>query len=178
MSALAATVAVLEDFPPPDERQSVLRRRFLRHLADRPDGLLRSCRPDHLTASVLLVDPAATHTLLTLHAKARAWFQLGGHIEPDDADVVAAARREAREESGLTDLRLDPVPVHLDVHPVPFCGDGVRHLDVRFVAVAAGTSVERSSEESAELRWWPVDRLPGQDLVELVGLARARVLAG
>ena len=62
------------------------------------------------------------------------------------------------------------------MHPVPFCGDGVHHLDVRFVAVADVASGERASAESTELRWWPADALPADDLGELVTLARARVL--
>lgn len=176
--AHATTVSVLTRWRPPSASQAELRQQFVRHLASHPDGLLRSCRPDHLTASVLVVSPDADRVLLTLHAKAGAWFQLGGHLEPTDADVVAAATREACEESGLTSLYLDPEPVHLDVHPVPFCGDGVRHLDVRFVALAEADSGERSSAESTELRWWPAGALPGDDLAELVDLARARVLGG
>ncbi len=115
--------------------------------------------------------------LLTLHAKARAWYQMGGHCEPDDATLAAAARREAVEESGTDGLVLDPVPVHLDAHEVPFCGGagGARHLDVRFVAVAADGASPRASEESLELRWWPVDALPPSDLDALVGAALARV---
>jgi 8-oxo-dGTP pyrophosphatase MutT (NUDIX family) len=177
-AAHTATVSVLTAWRPPTVPQAALRDRFVQHLAARPDGLQRGCRPDHLTASVLVVSPDADRVLLTLHAKAGAWFQLGGHLEPSDADVVAAAAREAREESGLASLSLDPEPVHLDVHPVPFCGDGVRHLDVRFVAVADVGSGERASAESTELRWWPADALPGEDLSELVDLARARVLGG
>jgi 8-oxo-dGTP pyrophosphatase MutT (NUDIX family) len=119
--------------------------------------------------------------LLTLHAKARRWFQLGGHVEPDDGSLAEAALREAREESGLTGLALDPVPVQLSEHPVPFCGpDGdVHHLDVRFVATAPGGAEHAVSAESLDVAWWPVDALPDPepDLVELVALARARLLA-
>jgi 8-oxo-dGTP pyrophosphatase MutT (NUDIX family) len=148
------------------------------HLESHADGLTRGCRPDHLTASTLVLSADGGSVLLTLHAKAHRWFQLGGHIEPSDATLAGAALREATEESGLTALRLDPVPVQLSEHPVPFCGpDGeVHHLDVRFLAVApAGTAVE-VSDESLEVRWWPADALPEPeaDLVELVALARAR----
>jgi 8-oxo-dGTP pyrophosphatase MutT (NUDIX family) len=177
-AATAATLALLDAWHPPSVPQARLREQFVDHLRAHPDGLLRTCRPDHLTASVLVVSTDADRVLLTLHAKAGAWFQLGGHVEPADADVVAAATREAREESGLLDLVLDPVPVHLDVHPVPFCGDGARHLDVRFVAVAADEHAHRISEESSELRWWAVDALPGSDLTGLVVAARTRVLGG
>jgi 8-oxo-dGTP pyrophosphatase MutT (NUDIX family) len=117
--------------------------------------------------------------LLTLHAKARRWFHLGGHVEPADPTLAGAALREASEESGVEGLRLDPVPVHLDAHTVGFCSGHreVRHLDVRFLAVAPPRARPTSSPESLEVRWWPVDGLPTDDpdMVELVARALARV---
>ncbi len=153
--------------------------RFVEHLETHPDGVTRGCRPDHVTASTLVLSQDHTAVLLTLHAKARAWFQLGGHTEPGDRTVAGAALREAREESGIAGLVLDPVPVQLSEHAVPFCGpDGdVHHLDVRFVAVAPDGARHATSEESLDVRWWPVDDLPAgtePDLVDLVALARRR----
>ena len=103
--------------------------------------------------------------LLTLHAKAGRWFQLGGHCEPGDVSLQASALREATEESGIEGLVLDPVPVHLDEHPVTFCGEPglVHHLDVRFVAIAPTGAVPVVSEESTDVRWWPVGDLPEPD---------------
>jgi hypothetical protein len=67
--------------------------------------------------------------------------------------------------------------VQLSEHAVPFCGpDGdVHHLDVRFAAVAGAAAEHAVSEESLDVRWWPVDALPEPDLVELVRLAVVRV---
>jgi hypothetical protein len=38
--------------------------------------------------------------LLTLHPRLGRWVQLGATCEPSDVDILAAARREAVEESG------------------------------------------------------------------------------
>ncbi|MFD6177345.1 MULTISPECIES: NUDIX hydrolase [unclassified Isoptericola] len=167
---------VLRTMPVVDDGQRALRDRFVAHLDAHVDGVLRTCRPDHVTASTVVLSPDASRVLLTLHAKAGRWFQLGGHVEPGDATLLAAARREASEESGL-DVDLDPVPVHLDEHAVPFCGpDGdAHHLDVRFVAVAPQGARHAVSDESLDVRWWPVDDLPNPDLTTMVGLAVARV---
>ena len=172
-------VRVLEAWRPPTPAQQALRDRYLAHLAVHPDGLSRSCLPDHLTASTLVLSHDHRQVLLTLHAKAGRWFQLGGHCEPGDTTLSGAATREATEESGVAGLRLDPVPVQLSEHAVPFCAPGteVHHLDVRFVAVAAAEAQHVVSEESLDVRWWPVDALPGlePELVELVRLALERV---
>jgi hypothetical protein len=52
----------------------------------------------------------------------------------------------------------------------------VHHLDVRFVAVAADGADPRVSDESLDVRWWPLDALPDlePDLHELIALARGR----
>jgi 8-oxo-dGTP pyrophosphatase MutT (NUDIX family) len=179
VSLHADALATLTAWAPPTPDQAALRERYVAHLHERLDGLSRACRPDHLTASTLVLSADGSRALLTLHAKARAWFQFGGHCEPGDRTLVAAAGREATEESGLAGLVLDPVPVQLSEHAVPFCGpDGdVRHLDVRFLAVAPATGLHAVSEESLDVRWWSADALPdpGSDLVELVTLARARL---
>jgi ADP-ribose pyrophosphatase YjhB (NUDIX family) len=171
-------LGLLRDWSPPDAVQAQLRQEYVEHLHAHPDGLHRTCRPDHLTASTLVVSTDTRQVLLTLHAKAGAWFQFGGHVEITDDDLVAAAEREVREESGLVAMELDPVPVQLDVHEVPFCGGpGTRHLDVRFVAVADPSAATAVSTESAEVRWWPADALPSEEtsLEELVRLGCLRV---
>jgi hypothetical protein len=72
-------VATLGSWTAPDAEQEKLRRHYLQHLAQHPDGMWRSCRPEHITASALVVDAAGTRTLLTLHKTIGRWLQLGGH---------------------------------------------------------------------------------------------------
>jgi hypothetical protein len=64
---------------------------------------------------------------------------------------------------------------------VPFCGPtgDVHHLDVRFVAVARNGARHSTSDESLDVRWWPVESLGDMaelepELVELVELSRER----
>lgn len=181
MTLHADARALLAGWAAPDAGQEALRERYVAHLEACPDGMERSCRPDHVTASTMVVDAAGERVLLTLHAKARRWFQLGGHCEPGDATLAGAALREATEESGTAGLVIDPQPVHLSEHAVPFCGTSddpgrpVHHLDVRFLAVAPEGAAHQASEESVDLRWWPVGDLPDPELAELVERALARL---
>lgn len=121
-----------------------------------------------------------SQVLLNLHRKAQRWFAFGGHIEPEDTTLAGAALREAHEESGLPDLVIDPVPVHLSLHTVDFCNPRgpVRHLDVRFLAHLGEASDPVVSDESLDIRWFGVDDLPTDepDMVDLIRLARARLL--
>ncbi len=167
-------LTVLRGWSTPDTRQEQLRREYVDHLDAHADGLERSCFPDHLTAGALVVSADRSQVLLTLHAKAGAWFHLGGHCEPQDMTLAGAALREAVEESGVEGLELDPEPLQLDRHAVPFCsGRGVvRHLDVRYLATAPADAQHAVSAESLDVRWWPVDALP-PEAADLPGLVAA-----
>ncbi len=139
-----------------------------------PDGLRRTHRPAHVTASAVVLDPAGSATLLVLHRKVGLWLQPGGHVDDADDSLAAAALREATEETGVAGLTVDAVPVALDRHPAP-CG-AEHHLDVQFLVRAPGRQAPVVSEESLDVRWWPVDALPEQR-VDLGPLVRAGLAA-
>ncbi|MFV0127914.1 NUDIX hydrolase [Streptomyces sp. HMX112] len=157
------------------EDQPELRRTYLDHLADHPDGMWKACGAGHLTASALVVDPERGRVLLTLHRKLGMWLQMGGHCEPGDATVAAAALREATEESGVPGLTLLPGgPVRLDRHAIP--APCHWHLDVQYVALAPPDAVEAISDESLDLRWFGYDEVAtvaDESVVRLVEAARA-----
>lgn len=174
MSLHASAVAALTDWDTPDPGQDALRHAVLAFLLARPDGCQRACVPGHVTASALVVDHSGDRVLLTLHPRFGRWLQLGGHCEDDDPDIVAAALREATEESGIEGLRVDPTLAAVHVHPVT-CSLGVptRHLDLQFIATAPEQAQAVISDESLDLRWWPIDALPADADPGLVALVRA-----
>ncbi|RKT57484.1 NUDIX hydrolase [Saccharothrix australiensis] len=178
MSLHADTTSVLTDWRPPNRDQEALRQAFLGFLAARPDACLRSCEPGHVTASALVLDATGERALLTLHPRVGRWLQLGGHCEESDATLVGAALREAAEESGIRGLRAEPVPIHLDVHPIT-CSLGVptRHFDVRFLVRAPVGAKAVRSAESVDLQWWPLDGLPSNvdDLGPMIEAALSRL---
>lgn len=96
---------VLSAWAPRDEHLKTLRTEYLDYLADGGTAD-RVASPQHLTASTFVLSPDLRHVLLCYHRKGQFWVQLGGHVEPGDRSVAAAAAREAHEESGLPGLEL------------------------------------------------------------------------
>ena len=150
-------LAELEQAPDPVARRAFVD--FVRTHGD--DALWKTGGPEHLTASCFVLSPDLGQVLLTHHRKGRFWVQLGGHLEPGDASLADAARREAREESGVDALELWSGRVaDLDRHELHGGFGCAAHWDVGFVAlVPPGTAIGVSAE-SLDVRWFGVDALP------------------
>ncbi|MGL4306022.1 MAG: NUDIX hydrolase [Mycobacteriaceae bacterium] len=175
-----STVANLQAWCPPNPHQDALRHTMLAFLDSAPEGCLRKNVAGHITASSLVLNSRADQVLLTLHPRVGRWIQLGGHCEPSDTSIIDAALREAQEESGISDLYIDPIILALHTHPI-ICslGKPTRHLDVRFLIIAPEDAKILCSNESEDLQWWPIDQLPenaeADTLIELVKLAQQRL---
>lgn len=126
-----------------------------------------------------MVDPGG-RVLLVRHRKAGLWLQTGGHCEPSDRTLAGAALREATEESGLAGLRVDPEPLLLSRHAVPFCGpvQPAHHLDVQFLALAPSGAEPEQADDEDPARWFEPDRPPeptDEDVRALIAAARTRL---
>jgi 8-oxo-dGTP pyrophosphatase MutT (NUDIX family) len=127
----------------------------------------------HLVASVLVVD-AGGLVLLARHRRYPRWGPLGGHLEPKDANLCAAAKRELFEEASLiAHIHPASIDVRLSSYRCRTVAEPVLHLDVQFVAFAASVPALVANDELTGLEWFGVRDLTSltADAAELVVLA-------
>lgn len=130
----------------------------------------------HVTTGAILLRPDS-RVLMIKHRALGKWLLPGGHAEPADATLLAAALRELTEETGIAAGQVEPVgavPLDIDVHPIPANpakGEPAhQHFDFRFLFRTAAETVELQEEEVTGYSWRHVEMLTGEPL-------RSRVMA-
>jgi 8-oxo-dGTP pyrophosphatase MutT (NUDIX family) len=161
------------------EAADVRRMRLLAEAASDPWS--RSQLPLHFTASALVVHPASRRVLLRWHVKHDLWLQVGGHGDPGETDPLQIALREAREETGLSDLVPwpDETLQHAVVCYVRQSGAEPEHehADLRFFLATEHPDAIAPENEHSPLQWLDLDEaralVGGNNLRETLDRAEA-----
>lgn len=117
--------------------------------------------PIHVTCGVIVRDPDG-RVLQIRHRALDRWLFPGGHLEPEDVSLLAAARREALEETGLLTsdsgaADVQAVPVDIDVHAIPANADKGEpdhyHADFRYLVQVIDGAIQLQADEVTDWRW-------------------------
>ena len=158
--ARAAILAQLAAHKPADDEEKHDIARIKTLVEAHPNILSMNCEVGHITGSAVIIELKYGRALLHYHKRLRRWLQVGGHADYE-TDFAQVALREAREETGLPDLRHwppsdAPIPLDYDAHTIPPSGDMREHLhlDFRFLLVTdQPQALAPTPGESAQFRW-------------------------
>jgi 8-oxo-dGTP pyrophosphatase MutT (NUDIX family) len=154
---------VLERYVPLTDEESSDVERLRKLVVEDADPWTRASAL-HVTGSAVVVHPPTRRVLLRWHDRMQAWLQVGGHADAGEVDPYAVALREAREETGLTDLAAWPDPVEprvvqVAIVPVPAGKSEPEHEhgDIRYVLATERPESVVAESESAQLAWLDVE---------------------
>ncbi len=145
-----------------------------------PECAERSLVVGHLTGSAWIVDRERRQTLLTHHRKLDKWLQLGGHAD-GDFDLAGVAMQEAREESGLSQLKMvGSALFDVDRHLIPARKTDPEHwhYDLRFMVEADVAEPLVISDESNDLQWVEIAQMAEFNAEESMMRMTRKTLAG
>ena len=149
----------LENYSSPYPEEQHFRNQFL-ELLTAANAFQRTHLPGHITGSAWIVSDDASKALLVHHAKLNKWVQPGGHADGDE-NILAVALREAEEETGLSNFKIESSIFDIDIHTIPARNDFPehQHYDIRFLLRANEDEPVLVSEESHDVKWIPMDQL-------------------
>ena len=148
----------------PWNEQEARDREMLLYALDRLETPL--CRENpfaHFSASSWIVNPDRTRALMAWHNIYRTWSWTGGHAD-GEADLLAVALREAREETGIGAIRpvrpeiysLEILPVNSHVKRGQFVAAHL-HLNVTYLLEADDAQpVRPKADENSAVGWLPL----------------------
>ncbi len=158
----------IQAYIPIDEKERNDQRLILGYIHQFPKTVLkRENEWAHLTSSGFIMNPALDKVLMVHHTIYNTWTWTGGHADGEE-DLLAVALREAREETGLQEVRplfqsiasLDILPVwghHKKGHYV----STHLHLSVAYILVAEENQMlQVNKAENSGVRWLRVQDLP------------------
>lgn len=158
-----STSAFIKRFQPVDSVSTYYQAEVLRLIERTPYFAKRYFyEPGHLTAQAIVYKPATNAVAMMRHKKLGMDLFFGGHCEPEDHSLLDTARREAREEGGISDLTLvNNAPFDIDIHGFPARGDQPDHLhfDIRFLFTCNAEAQLLQNDESDGVFWVPVPEL-------------------
>ncbi|MBR0367333.1 MAG: NUDIX hydrolase [Clostridia bacterium] len=155
----------IEAYVPFNAQEAADRRMMLRAIDALENPLSRENVFAHFTASAWIVNPGRTRALMAWHNIYKTWAWTGGHAD-GEADLLSVALREAREETGVREIRpvmndiysLEVVPVNAHVKRGSFVSAHL-HMNVTYLLEADDSQpLQIKPDENSAVGWLSLDQ--------------------
>ena len=95
----------IKEYIPYNQQEEADKQLMLEFMERNPDCLYRENKTAHFASTAWVVNKQHTKVLMVYHNIYKSWAWSGGHAD-GDSDLLAVARREIAEETGVTDMKL------------------------------------------------------------------------
>ena len=153
----AEALRLVEQFEPGADGLAGKSRELLLQLLKHTDAPFsrHQFTPGHITCTALVLHPTEARALFMFHHRLHRWLLPGGHVEPSDLNLAAAAAREATEET-LVEINDSCAPqlAGIDVHGIPPKKDEPFHLHHDLIWRLRASSPEIAVTDEAPSVCW------------------------
>lgn len=155
----------LTNYHPYDEQEEKDKKTMISFMDTFGNYLLRENVFGHFSASSWIVNKERTKVLMIYHNIYQAWSWTGGHADGEE-DLLAVAMREAREETGIQNLRvlsngiysIEALTVNGHIKKEKYVSSHI-HYNVTYLLEAdEKESIKIKEDENSGVKWIPIDQ--------------------
>ncbi|MEG1870993.1 MAG: NUDIX hydrolase [Peptostreptococcaceae bacterium] len=156
----------IKNYLPYNEEETQDKEVILKCIEDYDNLLTRENPLIHVTSSGYIVNKERTKALMVHHNIYNTWCWTGGHADGDQ-DLLRVAIKEAKEETGIDDVRaVTPKILSLDI--IEVIGHFKRgkyvsahlHLSIAYLLEAdEGEELKVKEDENSGVRWLPIKKI-------------------
>ena len=156
----------IKKYIPVNEQESKDKEIILDFINKNEDVLTRENEVAHLTSSGFIVNKNRDKVLMIHHNIYNSWGWTGGHAD-GDSDLLEVAIKEAKEETGITNVRpiiddiccIDILTVKGHIKKGKYVAPHL-HLSVAYVLEADETEeVKVKEDENSGVKWVDIDKV-------------------
>jgi len=153
-------------YQPINEQEEIDKIAIIDFMENNEDAYDRSNLIGHLTSSAIVVNEKMDEVLFVYHNIYNSWSWVGGHND-GDRDFLKVAIKEAKEETGLSEIRdvlgeilmIDVLPVRRHIKRGKFVGNH-QHLNITFLLVAnKNEKLSIKPDENSGVKWFKIDEV-------------------
>ena len=157
----------IRNYIPVNDQESKDKELFLELLDSQDNIFNRKNKVCHITASCWITNQDFTKVLMAYHNIYNSWAWLGGHAD-DDHNLKHVALKEAKEESGLSKIKLLSEDIaSLEILCVQghykhgeYVSDHL-HLNITYLLVAdENEMLQHKADENSAVAWFKLDEAP------------------
>lgn len=161
----AKLIKTLKEYTPYNSQEATDKEIMLQLLENADDIFTRENTQAHFTASSWIVNETSDKTLMVYHNIYNSWSWTGGHAD-GETDLLAVALKEAREETGLDDVKAVSDDI-FSIEIITVDGHEKRgsyvpshlHLNVTYLLQADEADVIRiKPDENSGIQWFALEK--------------------
>ena len=123
----------------------------------------------NIVSSAFIYNEKNKKFLVLYHKDLKMYLYPGGHIDKEDKNILEAAKRETREETGLTKFKEvlignQIIPIDIDTHRIPYNKrlnlKAHTHFDFRYLFILTEEEkIKQDTKEMGDYKWIDIKEL-------------------
>lgn len=159
------TISIVENYLQIFKEEQKIQQELLKFLKETEEEKITDWNnfDGHIVASAFIYAKKEKKFLVLYHKDLKMYLYPGGHIDKEDKSILDAAKRELKEETGITNfkellIKGKQIPIDINSHTTPYNKrlnlKEHKHFDFRYLFITPKIAdVKQDTEELGDYKW-------------------------